>query len=48
MKLCFLGGVCPLLWACENELARDIELQRELKDLSKLCEICVSMCVSMT
>ena len=35
----FNGG-CPLLRAWENELATDIELQTELKGLSKLREIC--------
>ena len=33
--------------ACENELARDIKLLKELKGLSKLCEICMSMHVSV-
>ena len=35
----FNGG-CPLLRAWENELARDIELQTELKGPSKLGGIC--------
>ena len=35
------------MWFQNNELARDIELQRELKGPSKLREICVSVSVSM-
>lgn len=38
-KPCFWWGACPLLPACENKLARDIELQRELEGLSKFVHI---------
>ena len=42
-----MQGPCLLLQACDDKLARKVELQRELKHLSKLHEICGSMCVSM-
>ena len=42
-----LEGCGLLLLACKNELTRDIELQTDLKGLSKLCKICVSIHVSV-
>ena len=43
-KLYFWWEACPLLPACENKLAKDIELQRELKGLSKIARIHACEC----
>ena len=43
-KLYFWWEACPLLPACENKLAKDIELQRELKGLSKIARIHAHEC----